>query len=111
MGEVMRAPFCPRGSLAIWTMISWPSRSRSLLDGAGGFGTGDLTSIGAVIGPGFLFPDGRRKTHLLGIGALLWITIGAAAAAHAAGDAVRVPSALLAERGGEAGGDAGGLGT
>src|SRR6266699_1253198 len=30
----MRAPFCPRGSLAIWTMISWPSRKRSLMAAA-----------------------------------------------------------------------------
>jgi hypothetical protein len=33
MCEVMRAPFCPSGSLAIWTMISWPSFSRSLMEG------------------------------------------------------------------------------
>ena len=36
MCEVMRAPFWPSGSLAIWTMISWPSFSRSVIDGAGG---------------------------------------------------------------------------
>ena len=37
MCEVMRAPFWPSGSLAIWTMISWPSRSRSLMDGCADF--------------------------------------------------------------------------
>ncbi len=37
MWEVMRAPFWPSGSLAIWTMISWPSRSRSLMEGVAVF--------------------------------------------------------------------------
>jgi hypothetical protein len=33
MWEVMRAPFCPIGSLAIWTMISCPSQSKSEITG------------------------------------------------------------------------------
>src|SRR5947209_6533710 len=33
MCEVMRAPFCAIGSLAIWTMISCPSRRRSVIVG------------------------------------------------------------------------------
>ena len=33
MWLVMRAPFLPIGSLAIWTRISWPSLSRSLILG------------------------------------------------------------------------------
>ena len=36
MCEVMRAPFWPSGSFAIWTRISWPSFSRSVIDGVGG---------------------------------------------------------------------------
>ncbi len=32
MCEVMRAPFWPSGSLAIWTMISWPSFSSSEME-------------------------------------------------------------------------------
>ena len=35
MWLVMRAPFLPIGSLAIWTRISWPSLSRSLIRGTG----------------------------------------------------------------------------
>ena len=37
MLEVMRAPFVPIGSLAIWTMISCPSFKRSLIEGAPDF--------------------------------------------------------------------------
>ncbi len=33
MCEVMRAPFLAMGSLAIWTRISWPGLSRSLMAG------------------------------------------------------------------------------
>ncbi len=33
MCEVIRAPFCPSGSLAIWTMISCPGLSRSEMEG------------------------------------------------------------------------------
>ena len=40
MWLVMRAPFLPIGSLAIWTRTSWPSFNRSVISGCGRFECG-----------------------------------------------------------------------
>ena len=36
--DVIRAPFCPSGSFAIWTMISWPSLRSSVMEGPSALG-------------------------------------------------------------------------
>src|SRR5438105_1832289 len=58
MWLVIRAPFLPIGSLAIWTRISWPSLSKSLILGTScgscrlnaHLGTGIYCAVAASLG-------------------------------------------------------------
>ena len=71
-----------------------------------GSGPGRLTHFGTGLGAGFL----RTRLARAFTAWLRFRAIGAPAPAHAAGKAVRVSAALLAERCGKAGRDAGRLG-
>ncbi len=53
---VSRAPLVPNGSLAIWTMISWPSRIRSSI-----LGVGPLASRSPLGSSSSSSPDSSRS--------------------------------------------------
>ena len=116
MCEVMRAPFWPSGSLAIWTMISCPSlqqvadgRRGGLLRRVAARRRGRVRGSERVPGGGC---SARASRALVRRPAARAGLVAAAVAAfpalapHAPRDAVQIARPLLAQGGGQAGGDA-----
>ena len=93
MCEVIRAPFCPSGSFAIWTMISCPSRSRSLIEGSAGLSRFSR-AVSRRSASGVAARSGRSTTGSTTGAARsdIPLAIAAAATTHAARTAVLVAS-------------------